>query len=125
MRPFRALVIYIVVVFIGGALLAPWLWQLAHSFASPFPKIANAPFHRVLDRSFLILALAGLWPLLRSLGAVSFREIGLVSPYGHGNKLLAGVSLGFFSLAIVAILTIAFGGRSVAQDLTAHKLVGG
>ena len=33
--------------------------------------------------------------------------------------------LGFFSLAAVAVLAFAFGGRNVALHLTAHKVVGG
>ena len=37
MRPLRALVIYIAVVFIGGALFAPWLYRLAQLFAHSFP----------------------------------------------------------------------------------------
>ena len=93
MRPLRALVIYIAVVFIGGALLAPWLWHLAQLFAPSFPRIANAPFHRFLDRSFLIFALAGLWPVLRSLGMTSCRDIGVVPPYGQSKKLFGGLLL--------------------------------
>ena len=80
MRPLRALVIYIVVVFVGGALLAPWLYWLAQAFAHSFPKIAAEPFNRFVDRSLLILALAGLWPLLRALGVTSWREAGVVRP---------------------------------------------
>ena len=125
MRPVRALVIYIAVVFIGGALLAPWLWQLAQLFSNSFPHIAGAPFHRFLDRSFLILALVGLWPLLRALGATAWHEIGLVPPYGHWKKLFGGMLLGFLSLAAVAVIALCLGGRGMAQDLTAHKLVGG
>ena len=68
MRPLRALVIYIGVVFVGGALLAPWLYWLAQAFAHSFPKIAAEPFNRFVNRSLLFLALAGLWPLLRALG---------------------------------------------------------
>ena len=125
MRPVRALIIYIAVVFIGGALLAPWLWHLAQSFASSFPRVASAPFHRFLDRSFLILALAGLWPLLRALGTKSWLEIGLVSPRGQGRKLFGGLLLGGVSLAAVAGVALALGGRMVAQGMTAHKFVGG
>ena len=66
MRPLRALVIYLVVVFIGGSSLAPWLYRLAQSFAHSFPQAAHAPFHRFMDRSFLVFAMAGLWPMLRS-----------------------------------------------------------
>jgi len=124
MRPLRALVIYIAVVFIGGALLAPWLYRLAQLFAHSFPQVASAPFHRFLDRSFLLFALAGLWPMLRSLGATSWRDIGVVPPYGQWNKLFGGLLLGFFSLAAVAGIAVGFGGRGVVQDLTAHTVVG-
>jgi len=124
MRPIWALVIYILVVFIGGALLAPWLYQAAQMGAHAFPKIAAAPFHRFVDRSFLILALAGLWPLLRALGAKSRWEIGLVPPYGQSKKFFGGLLVGFFSLAIVAGTAIGFGDRFFSQNITAHKIVG-
>src|ERR1017187_11011339 len=94
MRPLRALAIYIAVVFIGGALLAPWLYRLAQLFAHAFPQAAHAPFHRFMDRSFLVFALAGLWPMLRSLGATSWRETGIVPPYGQWKKLFGGLLLG-------------------------------
>jgi CAAX protease family protein len=124
MRPLRALVIYIVVVFVGGALLAPWLCWLARTLAQPFPHIAGSPFHRFEDRAFLILALAGLWPLLRALGVRSLREAGLIRPYGQGGNFLGGLLLSFLSLAIAAGLAVGFGGRALAQNLTAHKIVG-
>lgn len=124
MRPFRALIIYLAVVFIGGALLAPWLYWLAQNCAHSIPKIAGAPFHRFVDRSLLILALAGFWPLLRALGATSLREIGLVLPYGQSKKFLGGLLLGLLSLTVVAAITIGFGNRLFVQHLTAHKIVG-
>ncbi|HVU07158.1 MAG TPA: CPBP family intramembrane glutamic endopeptidase [Verrucomicrobiae bacterium] len=122
MRPIRALVIYLVFVFLGGALLAPWLYWLAQFEAHSFPKIAAAPFHRFSDRAFLILALVGIWPLLRALGAKSWREIGLVAPYGQSAKLFGGLLLGFFSLAILAGMAIGFGIRPFAHNLAAHKI---
>ncbi len=106
MRPLRALVIYIAVIFIGGALLAPWLYRLAQIFAPSLPQVAHMPFHRFMDRSFLILALAGLWPMLRSLGATSWHDLGLVPPHGHWNKLSGGLLLGFLMLAAVAGIDI-------------------
>lgn len=123
MRPLRALVIYIVVVFVGGALLAPWLYWLAQEFAHSFPKIASEPFHRFVDRSLLILALTGLWPLLRTLGMTSLREIGLAHLQGQRNKLLGGLLLGFLSLAIVAGFTLICGGRVFDRTPTAHEAV--
>lgn len=124
MRPLRALVIYLLFVFLGGALIAPWLWHLAQLFAGSFPKIAHAPFHRYLDRAFLILALAGIWPLMRSLGATSWRETGFVPPYGQMRKLLGGLALGIISLAVVVGIEIVTGKRTVLQTTTAHQFVG-
>jgi hypothetical protein len=123
MRPLWALVLYIVLVFIGGALLAPWLYWLAQTFAHAFPHIAAAPFQRFEDRSLLILALAGLWPLLRALGVTSCREAGLVRPRGQFNKLFGGLLLGFISLAVVAGLAVASGNRVFIQTEAAHKVV--
>jgi membrane protease YdiL (CAAX protease family) len=123
MRPLRALVIYILVVFVGGALLAPWLYWLAQAFAHSFPKIAAEPFSRFVDRSLLLFALAGLWPLLRALGVTSWREAGIVPLHGQWNKLLGGLSLGFASLALVAVLAFAGGARVFNQTTTAHQVV--
>jgi len=124
MRPLWALVIYIVAVFFGGALLAPWLYWLAQHFAQSVPKLASAPFHRFMDRSFLILALAGVWPLLRALGAKSLRETGLVPPYGQSKKLFGGLLLGFISLAVVAGIALLSGGRGLAAGASAGKIAG-
>jgi uncharacterized protein len=124
MRPLRALVIYIAVVFIGGALLAPWLYWLAQNLFHDYPPIANAPFHRVMSRSFLILALGGLWPLLRALGAKSWRELGIVPPYGQGGKFWGGLSLGIVSLAIAAGVAIGGGGRVIVRPADAHQVLG-
>lgn len=123
MRPLRALAIYIAVVFIGGALLAPWLYRLAQLFAHSIPQIASAPFHRFLDRSFLIFALAGLWPVLRALGATSCRETGLVPPYGQWKKCFGGLLLGFLTLAVVAGIAVCCGDRAFAPTMNAHKIV--
>ncbi len=124
MRPLRALVIYLVVVFIGGALLAPWLYRLAQAAGHSFPQIASAPFHRFVNRSLLILALAGLWTLLCALGATSWRETGLVQIHGQWKKLSGGLLLGFVSLAVVAGTAIGSGDRVFVQGLSAHKIVG-
>lgn len=121
MRPLWALLIYFVVIFIGGALLAPWLYELAQHL--PFPKIAGAPFHRFEDRAFLVLALAGVWPLLRVLGAKSAEDLGIALPYGQLKKFAGGLLLGFFSLALVAALAIGFGERIIVPGLTVGKIL--
>lgn len=122
MRPLRALTIYIVAVFIGGALLAPWLYWIAQSLAHTFPHIAAAPFHRFVNRSLLFFALIGLWPLLRSFGVTSCHEAGLVRPRGQFNRLLGGLLLGFISLAVVAGMAIVCGNRVFTQPADTQKV---
>jgi len=124
MRLLRALVIYLFVVFLGGALLAPWLYWLAQSAAPHFPhlKLAGIPFHRFMDRAFLGLGLAGLPPWLRAFGMGSWREIGLAGPGSRGKQLCAGLALGFLTLAVVAGSALAGGDRVIAAGLTAHKI---
>jgi membrane protease YdiL (CAAX protease family) len=128
MRPLRALVIYIVAVFVGGALLAPPLYWLLQSCAQAFPKLAAAPFHRYVDRALLGIALVGLWPLVKNLGFNSQREIGLINPRGQEKKFLGGFFLGLVSLAVIAGLAFAFHAREwnskVSGAEALHKLLG-
>lgn len=127
MRPLRALVIYIVAVFIGGALLAPPLYWLVQYFAHSFPRLAAAPFHRYVNRALLGIALVGLWPLVKNLGFASPREIGLVKPRGQLKKLGAGFLLGLVSLAVIGGLAFALHARQLNPKLTdanlAHNLL--
>ena len=122
MRPLWALIIYTVVVFFGGALLGPWLYWLAQHFAQSIPKVANAPFHRFMDRSFLFLALVGVWPLLRALGAKSLREIGLVPPYGQSRRMFGGLFAGFISLGLIATMVLIGNGRALVHGASAGKI---
>lgn len=133
MRPLRSLLIYIIAVFIGGALLAPPLYWLVQWIAHTFPndtlrKIAAAPFHRYVNRAILGIALIGLWPLVKSLGFTSAAELGLVKPSEQWKKLGAGFLLGFISLAIVAGLAFACHARQLNPKLSdgqiAQKLFG-
>jgi uncharacterized protein len=124
MRALRALIIYILVVFVGGAVVAPWLYWLAQSLAGTFPKIADSPFHRYVHRSFLVLALAGLWPLLRALGARTAADFGLVKPAGQGKRFWGGFLLGFISLAIVAGIAVVGGVRAWPETFVAGKVAG-
>jgi len=115
MRPIRSLLIYFAVVFLGGALLAPWLYWLAQWAASHWPAlsgVAGKPFHRFLDRSMLGLALLCLWPLVRGGGARSWRDLGFVRQRRPGRQILRGFALGWASLAAVALLALACGARA-------------
>ncbi len=117
MRPVRSWVIYLAVVFLGGALLAPWLYWAAQWGAENFTSLhglAGKPFHRYVNRALLGLALAGLWPLLKGLGLRSWREVGLGKP--EWGKVAAGFAAGFVSLAVVAAGAVLAGARTIQVD---------
>jgi len=127
MRLLRGLLIYIVAVFIGGALLAPPLYWFAQSLVHRFPEffshglgavVGNAPFHRYVNRCILIIALAGLWPLVKNLGFASMAEIGLVKPRGQMKKLSGGFVLGLISLALIAGIAFASHARHMNPRLS-------
>lgn len=120
--PLVALALYLVCVFIGGALLAPWPYHAVQALSSIFPELGEPRFHRFVHRSLLGFALLGAWPLLRSQGMASFAAMGLVPPAGQLRRLALGFSLGFGSLAVVALLNIALGGRAWNTDLSHAKL---
>jgi membrane protease YdiL (CAAX protease family) len=123
MRPLCALLIYIMAVFIGGALLAPPVYWLVQSFVHAHPeffahhlhKVATASFPRYVNRSLMAVALIGLWPLVKNLEFHSLPELGIVRPRGQWKKLAAGFVLGFVSLAIVAGISIAFHARQLNE----------
>ena len=119
MRALLVIVIYLAVVFVGGALLAPLLYWLAQSLSPGHPQLAAIPFHRFVNRSILILSLIGLRPLFKQLGMTSLRDIGLVKPMGNGKLLGAGFLLGFALIAFVAVIEIACGVRRYKVYLTA------
>lgn len=132
MRPLRALVIYIVAVFLGGALLAPPLYWLVQSVIHAFPGLAHshffghlaaAPFHRYVNRALLGIALVGLWPLVKNLGFASPHEIGLVKPQGQLKKLGAGFLLGLVSLAVIGGLAFALHARQMNPKVSGVDLV--
>jgi len=133
MRPLRALLIYIIAVFIGGALVAPPLYWLVQWIAHTFPhligsKIATAPFPRFVNRAILGIALIGLWPLVKNLEFKSLPEVGIVRPRGQWKRLGAGFLIGLLSLAIVAGIAFACHARQVNERFSgneiAHKLLG-
>jgi membrane protease YdiL (CAAX protease family) len=126
MRPVLSLCIYAGAVFLGGALLAPWLAWCVQSLAGHLPgfhRLANYPFHLYVSRALLGLALIGIWPLLRGLGVSSFRDVGLVRPTGQGYNFSCGFFLGFASLAGIGVVALAASAREVNAGVTAGRLL--
>jgi len=116
-HPVLALGIFLLVVFVGGALLAPWLYWIVQALA-PGTHLAANPFHRFLDRAFLVLAIAGMWPLLKALASGS--PWGLLSPAASGisRRLAIGFSIGILSLGFMAVFSLASGAQHFQSDFT-------
>jgi hypothetical protein len=128
MRHIRSLLIYLAVVFPGGALLAPWLYWLAHWGAGQWPALgglAASPFHRYVARALLGLALIGLVPLLRHSGMWQWRAVGLGKQGRPAADVLRGFCLGLASLACVALLAVVAHGRIPAPWQSGTHLVRG
>jgi len=131
MRPLRALLIFVIAVFLGGALLAPPLYWLVQWFAHvapgvvahTFPKIAAAPFPRFVNRALLGIALIGLWPLVKNLEFHSLADVGIVRPRGQWKRLGAGFVLGLVSLAVVAVIAFACHARQMNDRFTGGEIV--
>ncbi len=125
MRLTRPLAIYFVVVFIGGALLAPLLYNSAQAVAAHghgLSAVAKQPFHRYVDRSVLGLALICLWPLLRTMDIKSWRELGFANPAEKWRDIIPGILIGFGSLAIIAALAIVSGARKSHLPTSGHEI---
>jgi membrane protease YdiL (CAAX protease family) len=117
MRPIRSLVIYVALVFGGGALLAPWLYLGTQWAAARWPALAplaGNPFYRFVLRSILGLAVLALWPLLRNCRMLNRRELGLANAAQAPGQLAAGFGIGFGSLACAAVLAICCRGRNAS-----------
>jgi membrane protease YdiL (CAAX protease family) len=117
------LALYLLMVFAGAALLAPWVWKGIHAIA-PASSIARHPFHRYVNRCLMALALGGIWPLFRSGFFPGLRQSGLFRRPGMGREIFQGAVLGFFSLAVIVLLVLTCGIRSwdFSHPLSLHAL---
>jgi membrane protease YdiL (CAAX protease family) len=123
----RAWLSYLLLVFGGGALLAPPLYWFVAWAAGEWPALevlAQHPFHRFVNRSMLVLALVGLWPLLARLELRSWTGVGWGRPAGRGRQFGAGAALGLASVFLTALLVVAGGRRVGRGDLQLLELAG-
>ena len=113
---------YLLGVFLGGALLAPWLWSLAQTLV-PGSALAQQPFRRYVDRSLLGLAILSLWPMARSGRFPDWRSVGFQWEPRSLRELVLGLVGGMASLAAVATLALGFGARSWDPDHTSGQFL--
>lgn len=114
---------YLVLVFLGGGLLAPWLWWVAQSAAGTdapnwIQGLARQPFHRFVHRSVLVLALVGLIPLARGWGLSTWRAAGLGRDPRWMRQWLTGLGVGLGMFAVIILYHLAVGVRVPRPQLT-------
>ncbi len=105
MRPLRLLLLYVLAVFLGGALLAPWAWkgvQWAAAHGPVLQPLAQQPFHRFVNRCLLATALAGLWPLCRTLSPGPSQHHGWVGTWPRPLAIGAGMGIAALGSILLA-----------------------
>jgi uncharacterized protein len=115
-RPALALAVYLLAVFAGGALLAPWLFHAVQALAPGWPaleRIAGMPFGRYVNRGLLIVALVGLPFFVHGSGIRSWRDVGVPPGWIRWRWFGGAFALGFVSLAAVCLVALAAGGREL------------
>jgi membrane protease YdiL (CAAX protease family) len=112
-RPLLALALFLAVVFVGGALLAPWLHHALQALAAG-TKLARTPFARVVNRSLLLVALLGIPFYVRASGVRRWADVGVDPRRLRWRRVAAGFALGFFSLAAVCGVALAAGARTLS-----------
>ena len=125
-RPVRALALYLLAVFIGGPLLAPWLYHGIQALAPSVPALeaaARMPFARYVNRGLLIVALLGLPLFARAAGVRLWSDVGIPPGFIRWRRFGVAFALGFVSLAAVCAVTLAAGGR-LLKPRTPGELAG-
>jgi len=124
-RPLLALAGYLVAVFVGGALLAPWLYAGVQALAPHVPaleSLSRMSFGRYVNRGVLITALLGLPLFLRAAGVRSLRDVGFYRRGIPWRRVAGGFALGFVSLAAVCAIALLAGGRRLNLERTPGEL---
>jgi membrane protease YdiL (CAAX protease family) len=122
----RALALYLLAVFAGGALLAPWLYHGIQALSPSVPALqaaARMPFARYVNRGLLIVALLGLPFFVRGAGARRWSDVGIPPGFIRWRRFGAAFALGFVSLAVVCAAALLAGGR-LPKPRTPGELAG-
>jgi hypothetical protein len=114
MRSVGLLAGYLSAVFVGGALLAPWLYWGVNAAAGGWPllhALSDHPFHRFVHRSLLLMAVVGLWPLLRAAEIRSLGQLGVRWDRGAKGRFGVGVATVLVVMGAMALLAMGAGIR--------------
>lgn len=126
-RPLRTLLLYLAAVFLGGALVAPWLFWAVQALAATVPaleRIAAMPFSRFVNRALMLVAVAGLFWFVRGMGMRGWDDVGFHPRRVGWRRFGAGFALGLASLAAVCAVAVLAGGRTLDAERTAGEVAG-
>jgi len=126
-KTLAAILGYVVAIPILGALFAPWLyWFLQWLAISVIDSawLAEQPFRRIFNRSVMVWGLLGLWPLLRVVKIRTWSDLGWKKDAQWFSQASYGFIIGIVSFAIIGIITISFGIRTVAFPVSPFELLG-
>lgn len=112
-HPSLVIACYALFVFIGAPLIAPiidcgidWL-RFNISFLQSV--LVDVPFHRVVNRCLIALALIGLWPMLKALRVTNVRTLGWNLAPGIKKEIGIGILLGVLILIPLFIISLLVG----------------
>jgi membrane protease YdiL (CAAX protease family) len=126
-KPLRAIIIYIGVILVLGALIAPWLYWGGHWLAETW-SVAEAlrqfPFHRYFNRAIMLVAFVGLFWVVRAMGVRRWADVGVRSSPTGWRDFGVGFSFGVASIATLAALALLVGEQRLKTGLDVHALTG-
>ena len=118
--PALVLLVYTLFVFVGAALIAPFVaWALEWlGVHAPFfrEKLADIPFHRILNRCLIFLALVGLWPMLMGLNVTRLDSLGWRFSKEVPKQIFLGFLFIFPVLLIALIINVWMGGAHLINE---------
>lgn len=126
----RAFCGFVLGVFGGGALVAPWLWWLGRWARTRWPWaeldwLVDHPFPRYVHRCLLVLALAGLWPLSRAVGCRTWEAVGWGGRPGCWRRMAIGFMAGMFGFSVLLGAEMWMGARVWKEGMDGSLLVAG
>jgi membrane protease YdiL (CAAX protease family) len=110
---------FIIYVFVVGALISPWAYELIQlgkdSSYDLLSYLADQKFGKISNRCFMLVAAIGIYPMLKAFDCFNKKDLGYDLPRKEFIKEIGrGLPLGLVSLSALAALIVYFGLRVMA-----------
>jgi membrane protease YdiL (CAAX protease family) len=108
--------------FVGGALLIPWLYGPIR-YAAQWLGVNADPFPRYIQRAIPIVALLIIPLLTRWAGLKSAADLGIVAPSGQWQKFLFGFLAALLALAMICSIIVLSGALTLRDGITVKAVL--